>query len=362
HSAVPSLDARLEFHVAPNARIDWNHALVLAGAFGQIEIAQGARLLCGLTGIDLSAETEADDARWQWLQAAVVGRLAGTPLARTAQVKRGAELDFSSAVSLQITLRSDRHAVSTYARAHIHTWLALMQDTAWTPERTPLSDWLDLSFETPVNIGRHTLPARLLRSVEPGDIILPDMPSFSCNGEASLQLGPWCVRARYEAPGLLNIINMEGKLNTDEMENEAGWEAEAGEAKVHVQESGAFASEPEGASNEPKSEDDASEGDTPAEAAATDRAPIQEERLGADETTDASVIDAVAVTLDFELGKARMLLRDLRTLGVGAIVAVKGGSPASIAIRAGGQTLGRGEAVDVDGRLGVRITQWGNLS
>jgi type III secretion protein Q len=52
-----------------------------------------------------------------------------------------------------------------------------------------------------------------------------------------------------------------------------------------------------------------------------------------------------------------MPLGELRTLGLDTIL-THDGSTSSIAIRCGGRLLGRGELVDVDGTLGVRILEW----
>ncbi|WP_170304394.1 FliM/FliN family flagellar motor switch protein [Duganella radicis] len=70
-------------------------------------------------------------------------------------------------------------------------------------------------------------------------------------------------------------------------------------------------------------------------------------------------LDAVPVTVGFELGRVALPLAELRTLGAGAVVQFDGGSPAAVAIVSGGTTLGRGEIVDVEGRLGIRVTHWG---
>jgi type III secretion system YscQ/HrcQ family protein len=71
-----------------------------------------------------------------------------------------------------------------------------------------------------------------------------------------------------------------------------------------------------------------------------------------------SDLDEVALTLGFELGTVSLQLAEVRTLGRGAVLQLSGGSPASVAIVAGGRTLGRGEIVDVEGQLGIRVTQW----
>ena len=71
-----------------------------------------------------------------------------------------------------------------------------------------------------------------------------------------------------------------------------------------------------------------------------------------------SDLDEVAITLAFELGTVSLQLGEVRTLGRGAVLQLSEGSPASVAIVAGGRTLGRGEIVDVEGQLGIRVTQW----
>jgi type III secretion protein Q len=107
--------------------------------------------------------------------------------------------------------------------------------------------------------------------------------------------------------------------------------------------------EPEG--DDP--EDDESDGDADGSTAAVQSNEEEADRAAAD-------LDTVPVTLNFELGKARMTLGDIRTLAPGAIVPFTDGTPASIAIRSGGRLLGRGEVVDVQGQLAIRIVQWGS--
>lgn len=87
-------------------------------------------------------------------------------------------------------------------------------------------------------------------------------------------------------------------------------------------------------------------------------AAARKEPLASDDEDEHGDLDSVPVTLSFELGKASLPLADVRTLGQGAVVLFSGGSPASVAIVSAGQTLGYGEIVDVEGRLGIRVTRW----
>jgi type III secretion protein Q len=69
-------------------------------------------------------------------------------------------------------------------------------------------------------------------------------------------------------------------------------------------------------------------------------------------------LDLLPLTLSFELGHLRLTLGELRALAPGAVLSCHGGSPAAVAILARGRRLGTGEAVDVAGRLGIRVTEW----
>lgn len=354
--ALPALDAVLSLHPADAAQRDaeaWNDALTLQGAFGSIAFAQGVRLMRALTQIDLDAELDADAERWEWLQAALIGRLGGTPLACADRVLRQV-IDAGPATStLRVCLRSGQHAIVTHARAAVSDWVDWLQRERWTPERTPSAAWLGLPFDTPVRVARHTLPSNVLRTLTVGDIVLPDSPRFSCDGEASIHIGALQVRVRYQAPGALEIIAVEGKLNSEDLEMMDGGDALSAQAADAGFDSG-FDSGMPPADAQPNGEY--------AYQAGEDAEAQFDDGDGAASVPDAAVaveLDAVPVTLDFELGKVRMSLGELRTLGAGAVVPLQNGSPSAIAIVSAGRRLGSGEVVDINGQLGIRITQWG---
>lgn len=377
---LPALDAVLSLHPADPAQADagtWNDSLSLQGPFGCIEFAQGARLMRALTQIDLSAELNADEERWEWLQAALVGRLGGTPLACADRLLRHAPQDCADATVLRVCVRSGQHALVTHARGAAAAWADLLQRESWTPERSAAQAWLGLPLETPVPVARHTLPSHALRRLTVGDIVLPDSPRFDCSGEGSVRIGALLARVRYQAPGALEIIAVEGQLNTEDlqmmdaaayasapMEADGGGYFNAVDPGMPVEEappggeyqaSGAYDTQSFHAA--PAALDDDAQ-------QAYGQMQPQEQSPGVldvqlpHQTADAQ-LDAVPVTLDFELGKVRMSLGEVRTLGSGVIVPLSGGSPASIAILSAGRRLGSGEVVDINGQLGIRITQWG---
>ena len=301
----------LRLELAQHGDVPWTEGLSLSGGFGNLSLSQGARLLHTLTGIELDAET--DPGRWSWLQAAVIARLAGTPFASTDRIFRTGP---RGSFPLRIVLQSSRHAFTTTARADASTWLALLSASTWSTVRQPADDYLETPVELPVSVARHVIPAGMLTTLAVGDIIVPDAPCFACNGEGRVQLGGHGARVRYNAPSILEVIALEGKMDTEAQMQ--------GLQTSHHSEGSAAQSQ-----------------DTAGRAGAT-----------------GDSLDAVPVQLDFELGRLNMLLGELRAVSVGSVLTLAGGSPDSIAICSSGKTLGKGEIVDVDGKLGIRITAW----
>lgn len=318
--ALPALqdDATLHIRASDGAGADWNDALVLRGTFGALEVAQGSRLLRALSGIDLDGERGSDSSRWSWLQAAVLGRLSSTPLAEVAVIDFDSEgIDGDDVVTVALSLQSGTHAIHTHARGDAASLLSLLRAGQWQRVRRPLEQLLGLPCRALVSVAQHTLPANALGGIAAGDIIVPDSPRFACDGEGALRVGPLQARVRYEAPGLLTVTALEEKVDAlDDNDYDLTEEDLAPELPGL----GGFG------------------------------LPIDMERLAA--------FDAEPLTLDFALGKVELPLGELRKLDVGAVLPFDGGSPAAITILSAGWTLGRGEIVEVDGQLGIRITQW----
>ena len=324
------MDTPVRFHAEPaQDRGDWAGALVLAGPGGPIALQDGARLLRGLTGID-----PGQAASQPWLAASLAGRLAATPLAGFA-IGTGAA---SGSHCLRLSLRSRTHQVSTLARATVPAWLDFLARSAWQPERTPALPWLAVSSRATVLLARHTLAAGALRSLAPGDVILPDNPLFRPDGSGRIQLGGRAVGVRYLPPNSLELFDVEHNVTTDDEQYAAAQNDQDDQDDQHDQDDG---------SGEAAEASEAAEAIfTDIDAAPEAAAPRHEE------------LDGLPVTLHFELGQVCLPLGELRTLGPGAVVLFEGGSPASVAIVSGGQTVGRGEIVDVAGQLGIRLTRW----
>lgn len=423
------LPALFALRLAPGAAPDWSAALRLDTPHGALEIEDGARLIQGLTGIHPGLLPATGSAHRAWFDAALAGRLAGTPLAGAGIALDAVGTDMDAALCLRLELRSGSHALVTHARAGIDTWLGLLQQTEWQHERLPLSACVGMRTESRVLLARHTLPAAALRTLAPGDVIVPDSPVFSPAGEGRMRIADRKVHVRYRGPCSLEIIEVEGKLNPEELANEVdadaaeAYQAMAPAADEPMPESmqddaqgedldllqdatsdeatasaeppqdaqpveeaetpapeaagAAFQEEPEGDSPKQHSapQEHAHEDAPPENATYPDPDPnsdtvgneaaiVAEDRGGEDPAAFAARharadLDDIPVSLSFELGRVSLPLDEVRTLGPGVVLLLDGGSPASLAIVAGGRTLGRGEVVDVEGRLGVRLTEWG---
>lgn len=298
---------------APEAALPPAPALYLAGAAGPLRLDDGARLLRALTGLDLTAMADADGRYPDWFVAAVAGRLAGTPFDGVAGIGAEGAIGGHGACTLHLTLRQHSHAITVAAHAAPATWLAMLDGVAATRLRARLADFPGLVVAAPVRLGRHRLPASACRALAAGDIIVPASPCFDVGGNGVMHLAGAAWRVRYLAPGNLQLITLENIVDMDQ--SDAGLDAGA--------------------------------------------APAQHEDTQADGAQDGAELDQVPLTLVFELGRIGLPLAELRTLAPHAILTLDDGGPRAIAIVCGGRTVGRGEVVDVDGALGIRVIQWG---
>jgi type III secretion protein Q len=88
--------------------------------------------------------------------------------------------------------------------------------------------------------------------------------------------------------------------------------------------------------------------------AMSDDAATEDGRVEVEEAPD---LDSVPVTLTFELGRLAVPLGELRTLGEGYTFDLGRDLRSPVDIVAGGKKIGSGELVQIDERVGVRITR-----
>lgn len=289
--------------------VEWNDPVQLQGAYGAVQLSNGVRWLRALTGIDL-------DAGGEWLSSAALGSLYGTPLADSAVLQRSSLGPLEDECILRWVLHSGRHSLACHARASAATWCALLARAEWRKQAASLSHFPMLPISTSVTLGRHTLPHDVAFALRPGDVIIPDTPSFTCGGRGRLRLGAHTLSVTYAAPNHLEILSLEPCMEPQDIDGGAA------------------------------------------------ALPLAEISLVDGERTTASdpALLAVPVTLDFLLGRVQMPLGKLQQLAVGSVLEITHGSPAEVAIDCGGRLLGHAEVLNVDGRLGLRVTRWGGAS
>jgi flagellar motor switch/type III secretory pathway protein FliN len=70
-----------------------------------------------------------------------------------------------------------------------------------------------------------------------------------------------------------------------------------------------------------------------------------------------NAIGEIPVVVRVEIGEARMAARDWAALGRGDVIALGRRVGENVVLRAGGVPVARGELVDIDGEVGVRIVE-----
>ena len=73
---------------------------------------------------------------------------------------------------------------------------------------------------------------------------------------------------------------------------------------------------------------------------------------------DADEIDGLPITLDLAFPTQRISLKNLTKIGVGASFPVGSSLTDSLTIRANGQSVGMGRLINLDGVLGLQVTEW----
>jgi type III secretion protein Q len=168
------------------------------------------------------------------------------------------------------------------------------------------------------------LPLLRAGALQAGDIVMPDQTEIDLTCRGVWRFGPVRCRVLWH-PGQLEVLSMQSELgeSADDLDNPGL--------------------------------DGLAEGDAPdpgrGAAAAFD--PV------ASELDATAPLSDLPLVLEFSLGRLQCTLGDLAQLAPGAVLTLADcGANSSVAVHVGERELGRGELVDVQGRLGVRLTSW----
>lgn len=344
---VHALQATLQARLLADVAGAWEAPLVLHGAYGSLTVENGARLLRALTGIDAEPAVRQTDGNWDWLQSAIAARLASTPFASCTRISGDVAGADEQAHVLELTLGSDRHLVSTRLRASWRDLTAWLEHLQWTPVAAPLWPYLGMTTRAEVTVGRHRLAAGVLRTLLPGDIVVPASSHFDPDGQGWIAFGPIRVRVRYGGPGTLTVVELAPAPPAGRMRAGTA-RAVSGERGTRQISQGRYMDDQQSDHESGREEEHA---DAPAD---------HEHASHEASVPGAEVVDGIEIDLHFRLGHARLTLAELRMLDAGAILLLEDGSPSSVAVVAADRVLGYGELVDVEGRLGIRLTDWGS--
>ncbi len=91
------------------------------------------------------------------------------------------------------------------------------------------------------------------------------------------------------------------------------------------------------------------------------QAHAQERRMQHDKTdatpTGSPDVDAIVVTLTFEVGEKQLTLAALKTLAPGVSIELDRPVAEPVLVRANGKPIARGDLLDIEGRVGVRVLE-----
>jgi type III secretion protein Q len=303
-------------------------ALCMDTPHGPLAMAPARPLLRMLTGIDLPDDRDdgtdplGDLAFDLALQALPVGWRA---LFQASCLLADDGSDGAFEVALRVRPGDSPLALATGLRGSADALAAALSGPGWqrlAPAQPPLPD--DWRWRAPLCVGRTQLDARALLALQLGDVLLVAEPLFDLQGEGSVVIGGRRARCRFE-------------MESRSLGNQTSLEFTEWDLTT----------------------DPTMDTDIDTQTDHDHDAPPDD----ADEDSDERDhhLDRLPVDLRFEVGRLEISLRELRALAPGGVIAVAGGGVAEVRIRAGGRVIGRGELVEVDGRLGVEITRLGAL-
>ncbi|MCU1797594.1 YscQ/HrcQ family type III secretion apparatus protein [Pectobacterium polaris] len=291
---------------------------------GDISLTDPFPVLSLLSDCPLLPLTEDDDAaqEWYWtlynqslnpVLRALVGEI--YPLDRsqreqdsTEQHSEDAALCAWLSVSWNgMTVRSQMQAVDA-------VWLALFSRADWHRQRRALPAGTTIAI--PLTLAEAVLPLSALCHLRTGDLILPNRPWFTPSGEGTLSASTLRLRGTLQltelAPYTFTVTDME----TVSM---------------------------------PPSATDTMLADPHSEASAL------EFTLMSDNVTEN--LPPLPVTLHIRCGSLTMTLTELQHLASGSVLTLRDVVPGQAWLYHGDIALASGDLVDVEGRLGLQITQ-----
>ncbi|MEQ6969285.1 type III secretion system cytoplasmic ring protein SctQ [Pectobacterium polaris] len=322
------LSGRLHFQLA-NAREQAEESFTAQVSswrsdIGDISLTDPFPVLSLLSDCPLLPLTEDDDAaqEWYWtlynqslnpVLRALVGEI--YPLDRSQKEQNSAEQHGKdAALCVWFSVSCNGMTVRSRMQAADAVWLELFSRADWHRQRRALPAGMTIAI--PLTLADAVLPLSALRRLRTGDLILPNRPWFTPSGEGTLSAGTLRLRGTLQltelAPYTFTVTDME----TVSM---------------------------------PPSATDTMLADPHSEATALEHAQMS------DNVTES--LPPLPVTLHIRCGSLTMTLTELQHLASGSVLTLRDVVPGQAWLYHGDIALASGDLVDVEGRLGIQITQ-----
>jgi type III secretion protein Q len=334
------------------------HGLMLQGSHGDLVLQSGLPFVRALTGIALEAET--DPARAQWLMQSALALLPG-PLGRLfsqmTKITQITKVPETVNLSAKLVLRTKDHVLTTHAVASWSVWcLLFVQGDSRPLTLDSMAPWWGVCSQAAVLAGTHHLSTQGFTQLVCGDTIVLDNPLFNTEGVGHIVLGPWTLAVTSNGGKKMEVTDIQLKHNLEEFD-ESGDLNDMNHENEHEGEDDdldAFGDDHDGEDDEDDEGDEDFDGELDYDDEHADA--VISQAAGESEVANLAL---VPVQLRFEMGTVSLSLKQLNALSVGTVIRLQGAvNPPHVTIRAGRQIVGRGELVDLEGRLGVQITQW----
>jgi type III secretion protein Q len=292
----------------PNQGEPW---LALEGDAGALCIDAGRQWIQALTHIPIDLTTNSAEQTWLRSTAAALLPFPLSPLFNTLRRWDGARPP-ADTYCAQLALRTKDHVITTHGYASAAVWRRMFSVHARVnSHRGVTSQWRSWLCRQPVMVGRHVLSAARVKQLQVGDIVLPQEPLFNAHGRGRLHWGTWQLDVQSTVGSELEVVGMYQDSDNQD---------------------------------------------------AIDDAPAAVEFNGTQDrtaTTRDTDLSSIPMTLNFQLGVLTMPLGQMQTLDIGSILTLQApAAPPQVDILVGGRAFGKGDLVDVDGHLGIQITQW----
>lgn len=306
------------------------------------------------TGTGAGVEADPDNG-WQWPLynaglsaelAAVLGTLIPLPASETAQA------DWAYC---EMTLQLSQGRVDSVLAVSAPALADWLDQPTWNAN--PPRDHSGLTLAFALRLGSLNLPRQMLDTLRPGDVLCPTEADFDTTGLGVLTLGPRRIQVR--------VCEQPERLQLEVLEIEETTVADRNELDEPIAEYTDPWADEDGYADEADGENAfAEEADVPEEdhyyTEPTGRVNGEDDYADQAPQSPASPTEAfadLAMPLTLRCGQIRLTLGELASLAPGAILEIPGVTPGLAGLYYGERRLAQGELVDVEGRLGLQITQ-----